>query len=905
MAKSSWRFEFVDVNKSIDVTEESTQWIGYAVVRSPKGETEAKYIPPANQARIEAMYGYASADYPDLYELIDFNRNYGVYVSAPSADTSKHPNYYGGIYLTSKGIQEFYRVTNKKSPNFEVGIIPSKESTYKLGTDKNSTIDARLDDPELVEDQSYIDFNNIPAVIYNKCNYLDFNNWKTGETFRYKLNKASGTVVDEKNNTVCGTIFPSESNKIGNINPKAGCYDIRLGGTSGEALQVINDTTGEVEEFDNWNTSTGKSPFIKLSQIKDVKGKSASYAGLIGDNETFEEWSNSENEESEGNALKQAIIAGTEYKNEDKNYVKTFKPLCESFRLVYDIKDAIYAHISQVSPTAYKSHITIDSITYDKYIYDAKLKYTCVDSVDDLPKPNTKEYNNLEGNPVLWFPKGLSDVGSNAGVYRYNVDITTDDDGVDRVIGWEKDESYETKRILAFEPLFSGDKDEEKEHSIFFIEDNFVQEMTLDAIDADYKLKENPLYNSFHSTCYEYDMEDELHSSYDFTGSLDEFGVDENGSDNYWGELLPPGEAVTFAEVYVDRTFDEELDKKGVYTGTRIEKTVEDPEDREVSGQRYIDYLVETNIANGYTGGDVTNETSEVTKAYAKCIKLGLEAAASPKYEDAIIFMEFTGIDSVKTYFNAIRTNHKMATIISPKNITENIFNNISKIRVVNPLRGSAQYCQELQYKDKNLRKTYYSCPIGAMAAMLMRIIERKYGGAAPMWINDAGMGGQIEEFMTRTPIKARWDFEDEDTKILDQKQINPIIFDVDDGIMAVSHRTTEMYSGDWGYLGHSMAFDLCKREIRDNVMKHQIGKVINDYWIDKRQEQTDKILGYRISGNDKIWSYAKAEVRNVNNEYTKAQRIFNIAVDVRVNPFSEKVRLTFTNLSQITTTSE
>jgi len=107
---------------------------------------------------------------------------------------------------------------------------------------------------------------------------------------------------------------------------------------------------------------------------------------------------------------------------------------------------------------------------------------------------------------------------------------------------------------------------------------------------------------------------------------------------------------------------------------------------------------------------------------------------------------------------------------------------------------------------------------------------------------------------MLRTPVKARWDFEDLDTKVMDEKGINPILMDVDDGVMAVSQRTTEQNAGDWSYLGHSMAFDLCKREIRDNVMKPQLMKKISPYWMEKRQEALDKILKKRTTGSDPIW---------------------------------------------------
>ena len=101
------------------------------------------------------------------------------------------------------------------------------------------------------------------------------------------------------------------------------------------------------------------------------------------------------------------------------------------------------------------------------------------------------------------------------------------------------------------------------------------------------------------------------------------------------------------------------------------------------------------------------------------------------------------------------------------------------------------------------------------------------------------------------------------------------------------------------------MSFDVCKREIRDNVMKPQLVKKINPFYINKRQGQVNRILAKRTSGDNPIWSYANSDVDKANTEYTKAQKIFMIPVEVRVFPFSEKVRLSFSNLGQITVVSD
>ena len=58
-----------------------------------------------------------------------------------------------------------------------------------------------------------------------------------------------------------------------------------------------------------------------------------------------------------------------------------------------------------------------------------------------------------------------------------------------------------------------------------------------------------------------------------------------------------------------------------------------------------------------------------------------------------------------KADISAIRTAHYTATIVTPKNLTS--IENCKKYTVTGRCRGTAQYAQELLYKDKNLRKKY------------------------------------------------------------------------------------------------------------------------------------------------------------------------------------------------------
>lgn len=897
MAKTTWRFEFVDINKSITVKEEETQWTGFAVIRAPKGTTQAMYVPPRNPQMIETMFGYASADWPDIYEVIDFNQQYGVYISAPTVDISTYPNYYGGVYLTKYGLLEMYRVTDKKEPNFEAGIKIGAEPLSIPNVDASNFTLASLNTPGT---QAKIEITGVDANVYKKLTSIDFK-WSSELPFRYKLDKQNGWLLPDSSSVselagqkiVCGSF---------QLNADTKKYDFIIGGT--KADQYGNTFTASMNTAND--EKTYGIPFIDFSS-KSFKADSAyDYRQYMSSGDvtydTVEEWIAGDTTGLPGNIL-EAILNSGSVTTEDGTVLTYNTAFIDAFKLVYNLTGDVYSYHVQPSPTASKTTIILNNICYDKYVYTRKVMYSPkVYTTLPTPETNVKAFAKTftsDGYLALAYTDKNEDGETTNESLRLYAYLETENEETEEITsGWvDVTSEYATDSVLAFDTLDT--KDDKIHHRIFRISDTSLTEMTKDAKDEDYKLAENVMFNSYYCKAIETDQEGEIHSSGAFTGSLDEFGVDESGTDNYWEELIPPGDSVVFAEPYIIKTFDADLDEYGIYKGYRIEDEVSSI----VSGQRYVDYVVEKNIKAGYTGGECSTTTTSIQKNFAKIVKEGLIEATKPKYEDCSIFFECTGIDSLKSYLGAIRTSHYTATIVTPKNVAS--IANCKTQTVVGRFRGTAQYCQELQYKDRNLRKKYYACPIGAVSVMLLRIMENYLGGVAPMWLNEGDVGGQITDILQRVPIKPRWDFTDTDTKIFDQKGINPILMDEDDGVMITSHRTTEQNAGDWSYLGHSMSFDLCKREIRDNVMKPQIGKRISPHWITRRQQQVNTILSKRTGGDDPIWSYAKSDIASANNDYTRAQKIFNIPVEVRVYPYSEIVRLSFTNLSQITVVAD
>ena len=198
---------------------------------------------------------------------------------------------------------------------------------------------------------------------------------------------------------------------------------------------------------------------------------------------------------------------------------------------------------------------------------------------------------------------------------------------------------------------------------------------------------------------------------------------------------------------------------------------------------------------------------------------------------------------------------------------------------------------------------SFYSSMIGARAVMQARIIERNYGGSAPMYINDSnGLGGQLGSLVGSTKLRYSFKKPDVRQKLAD-KNYNVVISDPNYGVLITSQMTCKKGTlTDWSYIGHACAFLTLEKLIWDNVMIPQIGKANNPYYRDLRAQQVQRYLDARTGGSNSIWSAATVDTSTapgVNDVAAQKARKFVIVVKVKVNIFSEEVVLNFINLPQ------
>lgn len=851
MAKTTWRFNFIEENASFSINTADSDIIGYTVVRAPKGNKEPYFFPAGNTEALKQMIGYPTCHYADIAEAISFNEEFGLYVSAPAGGSDDYPSYFGGEYITKYGLYPFYHVTDKDNPNYEVAVKPGKEKNLFRTVNGASQISvSSLTDGNT---QGTITISGIPSKVFAKMQYIDFDFWgnKKGAKkgmYRYVLkkniNELHVLVNDKEMDISVGTIT-----KVSATNT----YTIILG--NGENTRIMT-----------------KIPFIDFAELIQYSNDDLESPEIV-DN------------------IKQSLLNGTYDNNtpEDELDDSVFIGMNARLNLIVDVESFTKAYVSQVTPTEVPTNVKLSGIGYDKWLYDQSLTAICQLN-RDLNANDFEKYCDNDDGLILVYNSEPG--GPTPGIYQYMAQDTYDDDGNEiSVMKWVNvTNDYRTQTIYA-RRIVVGELG--VEFPLFYIDfDNSIVNMDTESDVPEFKPKANINFNTIDLSC----SEDGI-SGGSWHGSLQEGAVDEYGADIFFPNIFPNDESMTFIELHVVDTFDDCLDVNGFYTATRIIDKI-GPGDTSVAGnvvgQRYVTHMVDRNIEEGTVG-------KTYRKEFYDLINSGIQQFKEPKYDEVNIMFECTGQDVFKSALAGCREAHKFTTIVSPKIITEAEAANPKIMVVSGRKRGTAQYVGEFQVKCPYTGKKYWISPIGDVARMLANIMKKRYGGVAPMWENSDDMGGQLY----RSVLKAKYDFTDLATKIMDEKGVNPIVLDKDDGVMMLSHKTTELDSGDWSYLGHTMAFDLCEREIRDKVMRPQIGKAIDDYHFDLAEGRLQPILNKRTSGSRAIWDSTAYQIREANTNATKNQRTFVIKVRVKVNVFAEFVTLIFTNVDQETSVTE
>ena len=295
---------------------------------------------------------------------------------------------------------------------------------------------------------------------------------------------------------------------------------------------------------------------------------------------------------------------------------------------------------------------------------------------------------------------------------------------------------------------------------------------------------------------------------------------------------------------------------------------------------------------------------------------LGWEAAMEDEYSDVDIFF-----DSSRHYGSSKEDGDRInsgarslagSTFFSIANqhkLSGYIFNYTIAPEFAQRFEGKLSYgynywniCNEAKIEDST-KGTIWSPMTGARAKMQSLIIRDRWGGVAPMYLNSAGLGGQLPGMTGVNTL--RYTYKKDVQMILDDKNFNPVIKDANYGIMVVGQKTCKGDDiTDYSYIGHVSAFLNFEKEVKINVMIPQLGKANNDYYRTLRAQQVEALLAKRLQGSNRIWAAAQVDTSTAdgcNDAAARKARKFVINTKVKVDIFSEFVELNFVNVDQDT----
>ena len=93
----------------VQITDSPADWAGFTVIKARRGSAEPIFIPAGNENYIIEQFGPPRASNRDVQEVIDFNRDHPVFVSAPpGVEQDGMENQHGALYVTKDGIYTGY-----------------------------------------------------------------------------------------------------------------------------------------------------------------------------------------------------------------------------------------------------------------------------------------------------------------------------------------------------------------------------------------------------------------------------------------------------------------------------------------------------------------------------------------------------------------------------------------------------------------------------------------------------------------------------------------------------------------------------------------------------------------------------------------------------------------------------
>ena len=822
------RLRLNDYDLSTTTESYSTEVVGYTVVKAPKGPTKPVRIPANSSAMLKDIFGSASEEYPELYEVETFNKEYDIYVSAPYESATVPV-----AYLTPQGI-----------------VKGSNTVAY------TSQIEQYIEDGTYLSDDGFETTSLLGSLIPSKPNGEP----ETEIPIDYEINHLNSYGLTSEEDTYSEYVGDNKEYKS-----FAGGLAIKLGLSYNE-LKGYKDKKGSIKIVD----SEGNPEKIELSDIF-----STSSSHKIGHFKLLET-------ETGSNLIFMPISSIT-----------------DSSLQTVDAEDTTEDTSSSGTPSGGATGGTTPS-------QPAQIDY--FDMSGNPQKANSDKVKDYSYTGLVVILDGLTDTKYTKSTVYLTLNIAEKD--IHAVIF----PKYPSKRKLHidFTPfdalnLFNNPSVSDKRnvlsmtayevgsfHGISNPISGIVGSIDSDAVSASGTSlafgASNSLYNMQNLVCV-YPVKAFKDSDITNTSAKGYASIDLEGGTRLFGDEAK------------DADKDKDKDKDGTEGGESTGSASAESSTREAA----------TTDVN--TPKEDTSEETTTAQEAIEVHERGWKEAEDSEYSDVDIFFDSTRHNVDVSGDNVVLPNgkffslykkHPLAGFIFNATIAPSALKEEATKKYTTPLEYGANYWNICNEGLIVLGNGKIISPLtGARALMQARIIENKFGGAAPMFTNTGSpaIGGVLSSIASISKLRYKYDKDMQSS--LDTMNFNPVISDRNYGIMLTGQKTCKAGAlTDWSYIGHVSAFLNFKREVRKYVMIPQLGKPNNPYYRELRKDQVLNILNRRLEGGNRIWAEGVVDTSTVdgcNDALALKARKFVINVKVKVDIFSEYVELNFTNVDQET----
>lgn len=262
------------------------------------------------------------------------------------------------------------------------------------------------------------------------------------------------------------------------------------------------------------------------------------------------------------------------------------------------------------------------------------------------------------------------------------------------------------------------------------------------------------------------------------------------------------------------------------------------------------------------------------------------------------IFFDTTAVSGISALFAVLRSTYQkysaylmpLANSAASEAVANKVIESVSS-------RGVYYYWNWARVRDSYNNSSFWTTLMGSVATKHAQMYN-VYNGLAPAWIDENGHGGQISAGV----IEMAYDPSEVELQAMDVGAVNPIVFDPQYGVMIVSQKTSLTSLSDYSYIGHSRTADYIIKNTLEQVLPYQIVK-LND--ADHRNRASIKAssilspLGIAPVNLLREWVVICDETNNTDEVLNR--REFLIEIRVKFTPFSESIKLIFTNVDQTT----